>query len=84
MDGCSADWVLVPARTRDGLQTFLVEDAGEHAQPAPSLDVTRKFARFEFDQTPARSSSGRRATTRTSGAGSPTTPRCCSRPSSSA
>ncbi len=53
MDGRSADWVLVPARTRDGLQTFLVENAGGHAQPAPSLDVTRKFARFEFDQTRA-------------------------------
>jgi len=53
MDGRSADWVLVPARSRDGLQTFLVEDACTLAQPAPSLDVTRKFARFEFDQTPA-------------------------------
>jgi alkylation response protein AidB-like acyl-CoA dehydrogenase len=53
MDGRSANWVLVPARTRDGLQSFLVEDAGEHAQAAPSLDVTRKFARFEFEQTRA-------------------------------
>src|SRR5580765_3402895 len=53
MDGCSADWVLVPARTRDGLQTFLVEHAGEHAQLAPSLDITRKFARFEFVETRA-------------------------------
>src|SRR4051812_27628005 len=47
MDGASADWVLVPARTRDGLQTFLVESSTGDAQPAPSLDVTRKFARFE-------------------------------------
>jgi alkylation response protein AidB-like acyl-CoA dehydrogenase len=53
MDGCSADWVLVPARTRDGLQTFLVENAGVTAQPVASLDVTRKFARFEFEQTRA-------------------------------
>ena len=53
MDGHTADWVLVPARTREGLQTFLVENAGEHAQLAPSLDVTRKFARFEFDDTRA-------------------------------
>jgi alkylation response protein AidB-like acyl-CoA dehydrogenase len=53
MDGASAAWVLVPARTRDGLQTFLVEDPGELAQPVPSLDVTRKFARFEFDDTRA-------------------------------
>ena len=53
MDGCSADWVLVPARTRDGLQTFFVENAGGHAQLAASLDITRKFARFEFDETRA-------------------------------
>jgi alkylation response protein AidB-like acyl-CoA dehydrogenase len=51
MDGASAGWVLVPARTRDGLQTFLVQNPGEFAQPVPSLDVTRKFARFEFDDT---------------------------------
>jgi alkylation response protein AidB-like acyl-CoA dehydrogenase len=50
MDGGSADWVLVPARTREGLQTFLLENAGEHAQLVPSLDITRKFARFEFAQ----------------------------------
>jgi alkylation response protein AidB-like acyl-CoA dehydrogenase len=53
MDGASAGWVLVPARTRDGLQTFLVENPGEFAQPVASLDVTRKFARFEFDDTRA-------------------------------
>ncbi len=52
-DGRSADWVLVPARTRDGLQSFIVENAGDHAQLAPSLDITRKFARFEFEQTRA-------------------------------
>ncbi len=53
MDGGSADWVLVPARTREGVQTFLVPGAGEHAQPAAALDITRKFARFEFSATPA-------------------------------
>ncbi len=53
MDGQSADWVLVPARTREGLQTFLVENPGEIAQPTPALDVTRKFARLTFDQTRA-------------------------------
>jgi alkylation response protein AidB-like acyl-CoA dehydrogenase len=53
MDGQSADWVLVPARTREGLQTFLVENPGSFAQPAPALDVTRKFARLTFDQTRA-------------------------------
>ncbi len=53
MDAGSADWVLVPARTRDGLQTFLVEQPGRYAQVAPALDITRKFARLEFDGTRA-------------------------------
>ncbi|MDQ1510329.1 MAG: hypothetical protein QOG50_2173 [Actinomycetota bacterium] len=51
-DGMSADWILVPARTREGLQSFLVERP-ENAQPVASLDVTRKFARLEFDETRA-------------------------------
>jgi alkylation response protein AidB-like acyl-CoA dehydrogenase len=51
MDGASADWVLVPARTREGLQTFLVEELAQYAQPAPALDITRKFARLEFFET---------------------------------
>jgi alkylation response protein AidB-like acyl-CoA dehydrogenase len=46
MDARSADWVLVPARTRDGLRTFLVERPT--AAAAPSLDITRKFARVEL------------------------------------
>src|SRR5882672_2694556 len=25
-DGMSADWILVPARTREGIQTFLIDD----------------------------------------------------------
>jgi alkylation response protein AidB-like acyl-CoA dehydrogenase len=50
-DGCTADWTLVPARTREGIQTFLVDDC--HKQPVTSLDVTRKFARYELDQTKA-------------------------------
>jgi alkylation response protein AidB-like acyl-CoA dehydrogenase len=49
MDGHTADWVLVVARTRDGVQTFLVDDPRRYAQLAPSLDITRKFARLEFD-----------------------------------
>ena len=53
MDGTTADWALVVARTRDGLQTFLVDDPKQHAEPAPSLDITRKFARLEFDDTRA-------------------------------
>jgi alkylation response protein AidB-like acyl-CoA dehydrogenase len=50
-DGMSADWALVTARTREGLQTFLIDDC--KAEPVASLDVTRKFARFEFDDTHA-------------------------------
>ena len=53
LDGHTADFVLVPARTRDGLQTFLVEQPGQHAQLATSLDITRKFTRLEFDATRA-------------------------------
>jgi alkylation response protein AidB-like acyl-CoA dehydrogenase len=51
-DGLSADWILVPARTREGLQTFLVERPA-NAEAVPSLDVTRKFARMEFNETRA-------------------------------
>ncbi len=54
LDAHTSDWVLVPARTRDGLQTFLVEAPGEFAQPASSLDITRKFDRLEFNETRAR------------------------------
>src|SRR5204862_6121236 len=53
LDGSSADWVLVPARTRDGLQTFRVEQPRQFAQVAPALDITRKFSRLEFDGTRA-------------------------------
>ncbi len=51
MDGASADWVLVPARSREGLRTFLVERPD--AKLATSLDITRKFARLEFGGTRA-------------------------------
>jgi alkylation response protein AidB-like acyl-CoA dehydrogenase len=53
MDGHTADFALVVARTRDGIQTFLVESPGQYAQLAPSLDITRKFARLEFADTRA-------------------------------
>jgi len=51
-DGLSADWVIVPARTREGLQSFLVEKPA-NGEPVASLDVTRKFARLEFNETRA-------------------------------
>src|ERR1043165_7327691 len=50
-DGSTANWALVPARTREGIQTFLIDDCD--ATPVTSLDVTRKFARYELDQTRA-------------------------------
>ncbi len=51
MDAVGADWVLVPARTREGLQSFLVKNP--QAVPSETLDVTRKFGSVEFDSTPA-------------------------------
>lgn len=51
LDGHGADWVLVPARTQEGLGTFLV------AQPAgelvPTWDIGRKVARLNLDGRPA-------------------------------
>lgn len=51
LDGHTADWVLVAARTQQGLGTFLVERPV--AEPVPSLDVTRRIACLEFRDTPA-------------------------------
>lgn len=47
LDGQGADWVLVPARTQQGLGTFVVEAPA--AATMPSLDVTRKVARLTLD-----------------------------------
>ena len=51
LDGHTADWVLVPARTQQGIGTFLIE--APHAELYPSLDVTRRLARLELADTPA-------------------------------
>jgi alkylation response protein AidB-like acyl-CoA dehydrogenase len=51
LDGHSADWVLVVARTDAGLNTFLV--AGPLGEPIPTLDPSRKASRVEFADTPA-------------------------------
>jgi alkylation response protein AidB-like acyl-CoA dehydrogenase len=56
VDGHTADWVLVPARTQEGLGTFLVETAALPAASmvaVPSLDPTRKLARLSLEATPA-------------------------------
>jgi alkylation response protein AidB-like acyl-CoA dehydrogenase len=51
LDVADADWALVPARTREGLQSFLVERPDPVA--ADTLDVTRRFGALHFDGTPA-------------------------------
>ena len=51
LDGCSADWVLVPARTQQGIGTFVLE--GPRGEPVRELDVTRRVARLELDDVPA-------------------------------
>lgn len=59
VDGHTADWILVPARTQEGLGTFLVETAalGQAADgpvtAVPGLDPTRKIARLDLDNTRA-------------------------------
>jgi alkylation response protein AidB-like acyl-CoA dehydrogenase len=52
LDGHTADWVIVVARTESGLGSFLVESPLGTA--VPTLDVTRKTAQLLFDGTPAR------------------------------
>jgi alkylation response protein AidB-like acyl-CoA dehydrogenase len=51
LDGHTADWVLVAARTEEGLGSFLIERPA--AELVPTWDVTRKVARIELDATPA-------------------------------
>jgi alkylation response protein AidB-like acyl-CoA dehydrogenase len=49
MDGHSADWVIVVARSEEGVRSYLLEDA--RAELVPSLDPTRKLARLVLDDT---------------------------------
>ena len=51
LDGHGADWVLVAARTQQGLGTFLLERPA--AEQIPTLDVTRRVARLDLHETPA-------------------------------
>jgi alkylation response protein AidB-like acyl-CoA dehydrogenase len=51
LDGHTADWVLVVARTQQGIGTFVIEQPA--AELVPSLDVTRRIARLELHETPA-------------------------------
>src|SRR6516162_565101 len=51
LDGNTADWVLVVARTEEGLGSFLLQSPA--ATPVPTLDPTRKAARLDLDEQPA-------------------------------
>jgi alkylation response protein AidB-like acyl-CoA dehydrogenase len=51
LDAHTADWVIVAARTEDGLGSFLVQSPV--AEPVPVIDPTRKMARLVLDETPA-------------------------------
>ncbi|ROO84945.1 acyl-CoA dehydrogenase [Actinocorallia herbida] len=55
VDGASADVVLVPARTGDGIGIFAVETRAPSVTviPLTSLDLTRKQAGLEFAEAPA-------------------------------
>ena len=50
LDGHGADWVIVAARTQDGLSSFLVERP--ECEPVPAMDPTRAVARLDLDDTP--------------------------------
>jgi alkylation response protein AidB-like acyl-CoA dehydrogenase len=51
LDASGADWVVVAARTPDGMGSFLLQaPAGE---PVPTMDPTRRAARLVLDGTPA-------------------------------
>jgi alkylation response protein AidB-like acyl-CoA dehydrogenase len=55
LDGANADWVLVAARTTEGIGSFLVEDPGGRglAASVPTWDPTRKVARLQLDDVAA-------------------------------
>src|SRR4051794_1400934 len=51
IDGHTADWAIVAARTDEGLGSFFLEKPG--AEAVPSMDVARKMSRLELTQRPA-------------------------------
>lgn len=52
LDAQTADWVIVAARTPEGIGSFLLE--APKVEPVPMLDPTRQAARLLLDDTPAR------------------------------
>jgi alkylation response protein AidB-like acyl-CoA dehydrogenase len=55
VDGHSADWVIVVARSEEGVRSYLLDAPATSAgvELVPSLDPTRKLARLVLDDTPA-------------------------------
>ncbi len=51
LDGHTADWVIVVARTEEGLGSFLIQ--APDAEAIPTLDPTRKAARLVLEDTAA-------------------------------
>jgi alkylation response protein AidB-like acyl-CoA dehydrogenase len=57
LDAGSADWMLVVARTQEGLGSFLIEEPAAIeglVEAVPTWDLTRKVARVELRDVPAR------------------------------
>jgi alkylation response protein AidB-like acyl-CoA dehydrogenase len=54
MDGHTADWAIVVARSEEGVRSYLLESPASSAaaELVPSLDPTRKLARLVLDETP--------------------------------
>jgi alkylation response protein AidB-like acyl-CoA dehydrogenase len=51
LDGHTADWAIVAARTEEGLGSFVLE--GPRGEAVPTMDPTRKAARIVLDEEPA-------------------------------
>lgn len=55
LDGHSANWVIVVARSEEGVRSFLLESPRALMPgPVPTLDPTRKGADLVLDETPVR------------------------------
>ncbi len=56
VDGHTADWAIVVARSEEGVRSYLLDSpataAGVSVEIVPSLDPTRKLARLVFEDAP--------------------------------
>jgi alkylation response protein AidB-like acyl-CoA dehydrogenase len=50
LDGHTADWAIVVARSEEGVRSYLLENP--QGEPVPTLDPTRKAARLVLEETP--------------------------------